>query len=71
MTLAREHHWTPEQVDRMDPDFIDELFIQAAAQSDHELFSTTTKDVELMKKQDRRRIELRRWRESFGEPGRT
>jgi hypothetical protein len=25
VSLARAHHWTPEQVGRMDPDFLEEL----------------------------------------------
>lgn len=34
--LAEAHGWTPEQVDRMDPQFIAELFAQKTAKGDYE-----------------------------------
>jgi hypothetical protein len=34
--LAESHNWTPEQVDRMDAQFIAELFALKTARSDHE-----------------------------------
>lgn len=63
MTLATRHNWTPEQIDRMDPDFVDELMIARTAQQDHELLTADSKDnPELKKAQAKRRTELMRWR---------
>lgn len=33
--LADLHHWTPEQVDALDPDYIDHLIARQSAQADH------------------------------------
>ena len=34
--LAERYHWTPEQVSRMDPDFVVELLIRIRAESEVE-----------------------------------
>lgn len=61
--MATLHHWTPAQVDAMDPAFVDELMLAQTAQQDHELLSADSKDnPELKKAQVKRRAELMRWR---------
>jgi hypothetical protein len=35
VTLADRYQWTPEQVDRMDPDFVDEMTAYMNAAVDH------------------------------------
>lgn len=34
VTLAERYQWTPEQVLRMDPDFVDEIVIRCRADAD-------------------------------------
>lgn len=34
--LAERYQWTPEQVDRLDPDYIDYLLARIAAESDYQ-----------------------------------
>ncbi len=34
--LAEWYHWTPDQVGRMDPDFIDEIFARKRAEVEHQ-----------------------------------
>ena len=34
--LAERYHWTPEQVDRLDPDYIDELLMRMSAEADYQ-----------------------------------
>jgi hypothetical protein len=34
--LAERYHWTPEQVDRLDPDYIDELMIRISVEAEHQ-----------------------------------
>ena len=64
MTLADRYHWTPKQVDRMDPAFVDELMAYQTARSDHELFSADAKDnPELRMAQTKRRTAIARWRD--------
>lgn len=36
VALAEHYHWTPAQVGRMDPDFIDELLVRMRAEADVE-----------------------------------
>lgn len=63
MTLATLHHWTPAQIDAMDPEYVDELMLAQTAQQDHELFSAdSTKNPELKKAQTKRRTALMKWR---------
>lgn len=63
MTLAMRHHWTPAQVEAMDPAFVNELMLAETAQQDHELFSADSKDnPELKKAQAKLRAELMKWR---------
>jgi hypothetical protein len=33
--LADEHHWTPEEITRMDPDYITEQLARIEARADH------------------------------------
>lgn len=34
--MGHEHNWTPEQIDRMDPQYIAELFAYKTARGDYE-----------------------------------
>ena len=34
--LAERHHWTPEQIDRFDPDFVEELMAHHTAKAENE-----------------------------------
>jgi hypothetical protein len=36
VTLAVKHNWTPEQVSRMDPHFVNELFMRHEAEADYQ-----------------------------------
>lgn len=54
--LAEAHSWTPEQVNQMDPDFIDELFAQKRARADHALAESGLTDEQRKAKQRRREI---------------
>ena len=36
MALAERYHWTPAQVGRMDPDFVEELLVRMRAEADVE-----------------------------------
>lgn len=34
--LAERYHWTPEQIDRLDPDYIDELLIRMSVEAEYQ-----------------------------------
>jgi hypothetical protein len=36
VVLAKQFRWTPEQVDRMDPFFVDELMAYIDAEAEHQ-----------------------------------
>ena len=66
MTLYMDYGTPPEVVDRMDPEFIDELMIRRMAEADHKLFSRKPAkdgDEELKKTQAKRRAAIAKWRD--------
>lgn len=66
MTLAEAYSWTPEQVDRLDPAFVDEVLIARQARADHQLFEIKPDgNAEVSVLQARRRAEIVRWRETL------
>ncbi len=65
--MADLYHWTPEQVNALDPEFVDEVILFQRAKSDHELLSADSKDnPQLKKAQARRKAELVKWRRDGG-----
>jgi len=65
--LAEAHGWTPDQVDALDPAFIDELMLAKQARQDHQLLSMDSKDnPQLKREQNRRKADIARWRRGSG-----
>lgn len=68
--LAESHNWTPEQVDRMDPGFIDELFAYKQARADHEATLADLTPEQREKRQKamitKRKIQMMKRRNSDG-----
>jgi len=58
-----DHDWTPEQVDRLDPDFVNELVMAKQARADRQLFSIKDPDKDQKAQQTRRKVELTRLRD--------
>jgi hypothetical protein len=54
--LAEAHGWTPEQIDRMDPDFITELFAYKDARATHQEADADRTDEQRKAEQRRRTI---------------